>query len=168
MASIRISASLMHSFYLSLALGATSLPRSNASRVSARSASLTTERLPSRNLLDEPEELSSYLGGGSNDWAFYRQLDTTQGPLVIKSRNTSVDGTTLLIDDVHVFPKDVPKVSIGFKEVKTAYQSLVNELGTVGFERVIIRGQRISGAKFVNNASNKIQTITLTPQKPKN
>jgi hypothetical protein len=119
-----------------------------------------------RNLLNEPEELDFILSAGKKDWSFYRQVESSKGPIEIKSKSYIVDDQTasLLIDDVHVFPTNASNLKLGFREVKSIFQSIVNDLGNIGFETVTIQGQRISGAKFINNAPNKTQSITLIPR----
>jgi hypothetical protein len=67
---------------------------------------------------------------------------------------------------VHVFPANADKLPLGFRQIKSIFQSVADEMGTVGFNSVTIQGQRISGAKFTNNAADKTQTFTLIPRKP--
>ncbi|MET3135484.1 hypothetical protein AAKU55_005794, partial [Oxalobacteraceae bacterium GrIS 1.11] len=142
---------------------------SAAARVAEAAAAVNTAT-PSvtRNLMNDPEELDFVLSGGRKDWSFYREVVSSKGPIEIKSKSYRVDEdkASLLIDEVHVFPTNQPNLKLGFREVKSLFQSMVDDLGSVGFENVTIQGQRISGAKFINNAPNKIQSITLIPKKP--
>ncbi|WP_256082202.1 hypothetical protein, partial [Massilia sp. YIM B04103] len=137
--------------------------------VALRNTGANTSTSPrTRNLINDPEELDFVLSGGKKDWSFYREVESSKGPIEIKSKSYRVDedAASLLINEVHVFPKNQPNLKLGFREVKSLFQSLVDDLGSVGFETVTIQGQRISGAKFINNAPNKTQSITLTPRKP--
>lgn len=144
-------------------------PQTEITYVNQRSEGLSNAPSPSstRNMLNDPEELDFILGGGKKNWSFYREVESSKGPIEIKSKSYRVDedAASLLIDEVHVFPTNEPKLKLGFREVKSLFQSVVDDLGTVGFESVTIQGQRISGAKFTNNAANKTQSITLTPKK---
>jgi len=58
------------------------------------------------------------------------------------------DAASLLIDEVHVFPANQPNLKLGFREVKSLFQSMVDDLGNVGFETVTIRGAAYQWGKI--------------------
>jgi RHS repeat-associated protein len=108
--------------------------------------------------------LGRFLDAGRNKFAFFRRVDTPAGPVRISSKSVKIEGKTITIDDVEIFPDLGGKVDLGTSGTRQMLQSVADEIGTQGFTKVVIRGKRITGAKVANDAADRIQTFRLTPR----
>ncbi len=68
---------------------------------------------------------------------------------------TVVDGKTLRLKDIVIEPVTTGKLTIGTKEVLAARQQLIDQARAAGFEKLIITGERLTGA----NVGKKVELI---------
>lgn len=70
-----------------------------------------------------------------------------------------INGRSLHLKDIAVFPKGAEKLDIGMREVLKLRGQLADEIGSMGFDTLRITGQRVSGA---NPGKAIDMTIDLT------
>jgi hypothetical protein len=127
--------------------------KSHAKTIARAQRQVETKALnwsPKPSLLDEgfEAELFDFLSEDP-EYAFSRFYDTSNGQLRISSMTTRIEDKTLIVEDVSIFPEPYEsgkKLELGFSEMRGILQELADEMGEAGFERVIISGERISGA----------------------
>jgi hypothetical protein len=89
-----------------------------------------------------------------------RIFQTTQGPVGLLAELV-VEGTTLVLKDVIVYPIGASKLTGIEKEVRAALTQLKHEAREWGFERLRIIGYRVPGSSSANPGHTIDTTINL-------
>jgi len=74
-----------------------------------------------------------------------KELTTSKGPLEMAAE-TVIDGRTLHLKDIAVYPKGAGSLQLGPREVMALRSQLAAEAKAMGFERLRITGTRLTGA----------------------
>jgi RHS repeat-associated protein len=75
----------------------------------------------------------------------FKEFATSKGPLEIAAE-AGVQGKTLLLKDIAVYPRGAEKLALGTKEVLQLAGQLAREAQKLGFEKLVITGVRTTGA----------------------
>jgi hypothetical protein len=76
---------------------------------------------------------------------FEREYQTPHGTIGLLAE-IAVEGTTLHLSSVAIYPSEARKLEIGAREVLSIRNQLVDEIRRLGFERLRLTGRRFSGA----------------------
>jgi RHS repeat-associated protein len=126
-------------------------------------ASLSDDLLKSSSSLVDNIQPSSF-SGVANEEILLREFSTSRGALEMAAE-VSIEGTTLRLQNLSIFPKDVQRLKIPESEILKLKNQLIQEAKDAGFEQLQITGRRVSGASFDGTLSSgkKINiTIDLT------
>ena len=90
--------------------------------------------------------LARFLAGGKRKLDFFRLVSTKLGQVRMTSKNITIKGRDLLLDDLRIFPELGGKLNLGPAETRRMLQSVADEMGSVGFKSVRFKGVRVTGA----------------------
>jgi RHS repeat-associated protein len=121
---------------------------------------------PSGGIVDDisPSISPSSFNGLVNEDILVREVATSKGALEVAAE-ISIDGKTLKLLNLSIFPKNVQRLKIPESEILKLKDQLIQEARDAGFEKLQITGRRVSGASFDGTlgSGKKIDiTIDLT------
>jgi hypothetical protein len=76
---------------------------------------------------------------------FEATFETSRGKVGLLAE-TVVDGKTLHLKDIVIEPAQTRRMNLGANEVLAARQQLIDQVHAAGFEKLIITGERLTGA----------------------
>ena len=73
--------------------------------------------------------------------------------------NTSVEGSAYVLSDIAIYPVGAEKLSVGFKEVLKLAEGVLAEPKKLGFDTLIVRGERLTGANGKAGVEKVVERI---------
>ncbi|KYC38305.1 hypothetical protein WA1_38910 [Scytonema hofmannii PCC 7110] len=102
---------------------------------------------------------SSFSGFGDEE-VLLKEFSTSKGSLEVAAE-VSIEGKTLKLKNISIFPKDVWRFELSTREVLELKNQLVQEAKAAGFERLQITGKRVSGANLGKNVNIDINLTKI-------
>ena len=77
---------------------------------------------------------------------FERSFDTTAGRIDVLA-DVHITGRTIELRDIAVYPDGAEQLQVDLADLARSARTLLQELADAGFDRVVITGTRVSGAR---------------------
>ncbi|GAA6614889.1 hypothetical protein [Scytonema sp. NUACC26] len=92
----------------------------------------------------------SNFSGFEDEEVLLKEFATSKGSLEVAAE-VSIEGKTLKLKNISIFPKDVRRLELSTREVLELKNQLVQEVKATGFDRLQITGKRVSRANLGKN-----------------